>query len=257
MQNVINLSSTTPAAPAGRNNVLWQNDSSTPPNVSAYVPFKFCRRLISGGNPITFTPTFSALNGLTTWAACLWINVLNYVSSATNASVSIGTSGSAQVGFFSTGESGTAFWTSVGSGGTVYYNMTGWANGANMCGWYFTAITCTSNAVSIYWKSYSAATLTAGGTGTASALSTATTGVIANSSPVVCFDVHDVMFFSQALTQANFLSIASTPANASSIAGSNLKFWAPLNGSNPETDSSGNGYSCSTMDPWVALLSLS
>jgi hypothetical protein len=37
MQNIINFSNTTPAAPVGKNNVLWQNDSSVPPNVSAYV----------------------------------------------------------------------------------------------------------------------------------------------------------------------------------------------------------------------------
>ncbi len=37
MQNIINFSNTTPAAPAGGQNVKWQNDASTPPNVSAYV----------------------------------------------------------------------------------------------------------------------------------------------------------------------------------------------------------------------------
>jgi hypothetical protein len=38
MANAINLNNTTPAAPAGGKNVIWQNDGLTPPNVSAYVP---------------------------------------------------------------------------------------------------------------------------------------------------------------------------------------------------------------------------
>jgi hypothetical protein len=38
MANTINLSNTTPAASAGNVNVTWQNDSSTPPNISGYVP---------------------------------------------------------------------------------------------------------------------------------------------------------------------------------------------------------------------------
>jgi hypothetical protein len=38
MASIINLDNTTPAPPAGLTNVEWQGDSSTPRNVSAYVP---------------------------------------------------------------------------------------------------------------------------------------------------------------------------------------------------------------------------
>jgi hypothetical protein len=38
MAQTINWSGTTPAAPANAINVAWQNDSSTPPNISANVP---------------------------------------------------------------------------------------------------------------------------------------------------------------------------------------------------------------------------
>ena len=210
----------------------------------------------SNGNAIVFSPTFSALNGLTTWAMCFWINQHVYISSTYTNGVIItgGTYGNLQ--FNLAGGSGTAYFTFPGASAQQFLNISGWANGKLLGGWYFAAITCTSNAATAYWKSYSAVSLTSGGTGTAAALPTSTSGVTIETTDAE-FSIHDVMFFSQALTSANFLSIASTPANASSIAGSNLKFWAPLNGSNPETDSSGNGYSCSTMDPWVTLLSVS
>ena len=38
MASIINLDNTTPAAPPGYTNVMWQGDSSVPRNVSAYVP---------------------------------------------------------------------------------------------------------------------------------------------------------------------------------------------------------------------------
>jgi hypothetical protein len=38
MAGIINLNNTTPAPPAGKTNVEWQGDSSTPRNVSAYLP---------------------------------------------------------------------------------------------------------------------------------------------------------------------------------------------------------------------------
>jgi hypothetical protein len=38
MASIINLANTTPAPPSGLTNVEWQGDSSTPRNVSAYVP---------------------------------------------------------------------------------------------------------------------------------------------------------------------------------------------------------------------------
>ena len=38
MASIINLDNTTPAPPTGLTNVEWQGDSSTPRNVSAYVP---------------------------------------------------------------------------------------------------------------------------------------------------------------------------------------------------------------------------
>lgn len=38
MTNTININNTTPAAPANRLNIIWQNDEDTPENVSAYMP---------------------------------------------------------------------------------------------------------------------------------------------------------------------------------------------------------------------------
>ena len=38
MAGIINLDNTTPAPPSGNTNVEWQGDSSTPRNVSAYLP---------------------------------------------------------------------------------------------------------------------------------------------------------------------------------------------------------------------------
>ena len=38
MAGIINLNNTTPAPPSGNTNVEWQGDSSTPRNVSAYLP---------------------------------------------------------------------------------------------------------------------------------------------------------------------------------------------------------------------------
>jgi hypothetical protein len=38
MSQTININNTTPAPPTGATNVLWQNDTSSPPNISAYVP---------------------------------------------------------------------------------------------------------------------------------------------------------------------------------------------------------------------------
>ena len=53
MQNIINFSDTTPAAPTGTLNVKWQNDASVPPNVSGNVPLGglFTRTVYTGLSP--------------------------------------------------------------------------------------------------------------------------------------------------------------------------------------------------------------
>lgn len=55
MAQTINLSSSTPAAPANAVNVAWQNDSSNPPNVSANIPSG-----VGGGANIVAKSTLTA-----------------------------------------------------------------------------------------------------------------------------------------------------------------------------------------------------
>ena len=65
MANAVNFSNTTPSAPAGNTNVTFQNDSSSPPNISAYVPT----------SPLRVMPISSV--------SATWLGVTAYPATAT------------------------------------------------------------------------------------------------------------------------------------------------------------------------------
>ena len=64
MPNAFNLSNTTPAPPLGSTNVLWQNDGSIPPNISAYV---------TGGTYITDYGAVLVQNNQASTTSCAFI----------------------------------------------------------------------------------------------------------------------------------------------------------------------------------------
>ena len=72
MANAFNFSSSTPAAPAGSQNVTFQNDASSIPNVSAYVPaLTFSAPLVDTSNVVSMPVATASADGYlshTDWA---------------------------------------------------------------------------------------------------------------------------------------------------------------------------------------------
>ena len=72
MANAININSTTPAAPAGNQNVTFQVDAASIPNISAYVPvLSFTPPLLESSNTISMPVATSSADGYlshTDWA---------------------------------------------------------------------------------------------------------------------------------------------------------------------------------------------
>ena len=72
MANAVNINSTTPAAPAGNQNVTFQVDAASIPNISAYVPvLSFTAPLVESSNTISMPVATASADGYlshTDWA---------------------------------------------------------------------------------------------------------------------------------------------------------------------------------------------